>query len=360
VDKTVTRCYNYRHMTQQSEPVLGESPFVRFGDRSIEVVEREQVLARYSINGASPAAPELVQVEQLIISDDIETRLMRAIPAHFADSMRHMLRAANGTTFSTLSIENQCSYGAVRDKTSSTPPLEIARMKFERGLATPKEVLDTVIDLGADSGEVLKRTELTEQIPNGLVTDLVGLMSAIEKRQGSLDTSEITRQSVKVKQIDVPIGTGGANGLILSVKSDVATIEDGIYTLTCRTKFVVDFDALPMKWRSQLRKLIADVEVRKKAVSTTGATDFGAAALRHLTVPDVLDTHIQLSSEMRLTDNDQDDSESVRRQALYEQLLTCPNPENLGETLRDVTIDKPYAYHFTTTAYVYRTELSAC
>jgi len=346
-------------MTQQSNSVLGESLFVHFDDYPIDVVERERVLALYSINGASPAAPELVKAAQLIISDDIEMRLMRAIPVHFSDSMSRMLRAANGTTFSMLSIENQCSYGAVREKKSSTLPLEIARMKFERGLATPEGVLDTVIDLGAGSGEALKRTELTDQIPDDLVTDLSGLMSDVEKRQGPLDTSEITRQSIKVKQIDVPIGTGGANGLILSVKSDVATIQNGDYTLTCRTKYVIDFNALPMRWRSQLRKLIADTEVCKKETSKTVTESVGMTALHRLAVADVLDTHIQLSSEM-MSPVDDDDSEDVRKQALYEQLLTCPNPENPDETLRDVTIDKPYAYHFTTTAYVYRTELSAC
>jgi hypothetical protein len=52
-----------------------------------------------------------------------------------------------------------------------------------------------------------------------------------------------------------------------------------------------------------------------------------------------------------------EDSENARMAALQEQLLDCSNPENPGETLRDADIEKPYSYHFTTTAYVYRTRL---
>ena len=282
-------------------------------------ISPEYIAKNYSINGASPALPSLVRAEQEVISKLIENRLADSIPDHFSDSMRRMISIAHMNTTSTLGIENQCSYNKVSGTLSSTAHHAEARARYERGQATPIEVLETLIDLDMNSAELMKRTELTEELPDDLKTDLVSLYESIADNQTPEDRLGPSRQSVKIKQIDIPIGTGGLNGLIISAKTDFATICSGEYTVTQRTKTVVDITAMPMLWRSRLRKLVASVDIS----SPEG-------------------------------DSKKVDESKVTAE-LFNRMLDLPNPENPSQTLRTTTSESPFVYDLATTVYAYRT-----
>jgi len=271
-----------------------------------KIESASHVLARYPKNSPTPANLHIVTGEQAYINRAIENRLVTTMPDHYSPSVRNMILTAQRTTLATLSLENQLSYEQVRQKESSSIVHAIWRDKYERGLATPEEVLETYFDLGMESAELLKRTELAEDYPDDLMDALLSLYEDIEAQQGPYDTFGAQNSRARVKQFDKGAGKGGTEAMVVSYKDDIATMENGASTVTQRTKLIIDFTKLPMKRRALLRHKIA---------------------------------HFQHDSDKA------DDWESV---------LDIENPENPGETLRGATVRSPYTYHFATTVYVSR------
>ena len=330
----------------------------------------------YSINSPSPAVPLLVSAEQRNLSNRVESRLTASTPDHFPDSMRQMIKLAHFNTSTTLGIENQCSYEAVAGDASSSDSHAEMRGRYERGLATPEEIIETMIDLGMNSAELLKRTDLTPSMPEDLKSALVPIYDFISQIQENTDELRTLRQSVKVKQLDVPVGGERVNGLILSAKTDFATICSGEYTVTQRTKMVVDVASMPSKWRVKLQTMVSAIKISGETSGESADTkksesrDPGAQLEHMLSQPNPDDHELVATPEGRCARLEAliagmnaergkrtpaKESESAIAGELFERMLDLPNPENPSQTLRTITSESPFVYELVTTIYAYRT-----
>lgn len=275
----------------------------------------DQVLARYALNNASPAESSLVPKEQEIIMDMIHQKVMDTLPASFTESMKAMVQRVAFTILHTRRLENERSYQEVKDKRASSLEFQIERNLYRRGLASPAQALDTYLDLDMRSAELLKRTDFSSSLPDGLHEGIREMYGAILDHDGSIGR---TNPRTRLRYLDVAPGQGKASALLLSRKSDIGRIDDSI--ITERMNVVIDCSEqseFPMKWRSLLRKRIA-----------TAASDK------------------ELSK---------DEQECIRDE-LYRDLLEIQNPDNPSQTLSSVSLQDPYVYHLTTTIYAHKAE----
>lgn len=273
----------------------------------------ERLLANYSPNGASPANPMLVQEVQRLISAAIYDNIVENTPEHFSQSQRKMIESAEFSTASILSMENKASFDASLDIACSSLEMEIVRDKYARGIASGSEGLKLMLDVNMKSAEFIKRTHPYQEPPEDLKADIRSLYETILSLQQENDVFETFDRRIKIKQIDRNPGQGGLEGIVLSSKINFATLDNRNVILTEREKIIVDVNAMPVRWRSLIRK----------CVSTATAPDAYV-------------------------------SETDYRKVLYERLLDIPNPENSNQTLRTINLDEDFMYDFATTIYGWR------
>ncbi len=292
-------------------------------------MEQQPTSTIRSLNAPSPANPGRVHEQQREVSEAIHERVMCQLPEHWKTSMIVMVDKALMSTAANLSIETATSYRAARDELAQrrlqpTPELQAICDRYEEGSASPAEIVEAVECLQLDSAELLKRTDLTSggELPDQLAEGLSEVYAAIGERMGPEDQIGILRTSAHVKQLDRFFDQGGLDGMITSSKRDFATVGDGTYTLTQREKYIIDVEAMPVPWRSGLRKYYEELktQLKKEHRNGNGASD-------------------------RL------------QQETLDLLLDFPNPENPEQTLRTIeptTDGREFVYGLTWTVYMHR------
>lgn len=289
------------------------------------LLKPEAVLSRYPRNATYPADLSLVPKEQHIITESLQREVRHNTPVDFTPSMASMALLAQLSTDSMLTAENQSSFNTAKDRLVATSDIatDIIREKYAKGLAVGEEVLDLMVAIDLDTAGLIMRTHPFQERPEDLRQDVHRLYEKIIALQKPGDVVGPFNHRTRVKMLDRAPGRGGLEAMLISKKADIATIQNKSIIVTERERFVIDVRAMPMKWRSKLRKL----------VSTWG-------------------------NNFTYNEADEVPVDFPQIDDLYEQLLDLPNPENPDQVLRNISPDEAYVHPFSTIFYAAKAELT--
>jgi hypothetical protein len=285
-----------------------------------ESMQPVDLTAELMSNNPQPADLYRGPAEHVARARYIAELLEQHAPDDLSESALHMVVVdALSSTFK-MGLENKASYDRVED-VDRTLELELVLMKYARGLANGTEALKLMVGLDMDNVGLIDRDHPFQEPPEDLIDAIHALFETVATLVEPSDQMGLGGDRTRIKQLDVPIGSVGLDGIILSRKTNLATIDDGRFVICERKKLVVNVRRMPERWRLELREAVARVRI----------DDLGGK------------------------------SEQVVRDRLFDILLSTPDPDDMSEnpaTLRSVSEASPFIDVLKTSMYGFRLDES--